>query len=419
MTKIKPELLAPAGNLDILKIAFLYGADAVYCGTPDFAMRSRVGFTLETLKEGIDYAHSLEKKVFITLNAFPHSSDIDSMLVHIKKIVDLQPDALIVADPGIVKFIRDNFDIDIHLSTQANTTNELSVNFWADQGVSRVVLAREMSIPDIKKIHKYSKISIETFVHGAMCMAHSGRCQISNYLSGRDPNQGKCVQACRFKYKMYALEEDLREGEYFPIYEDEEGTHILNSKDLCMIDHIDDLIKAGVSSFKIEGRLKSEYYVATVVRAYRNGIDLYLKNPIRYEAEKKSLFAEVQKSTNRGFTTGFYYNNPTKADNNYLTSKAKSSWGYIGRVLKYDKAVQKLSFEAKNYLPVGSDSEIITPTNIYPTRLNEMIVDGKESKIAHAGNIVETTFVHELPVNSLIRINLDSMPLLDKKSKKC
>jgi len=420
MNKTKPELLAPAGNLDILKIAFLYGADAVYCGTPAFAMRARVEFDLKTLKEGIDFAHSLNKKIYLTLNAFPHSLEIEALKKHVKLLADLKPDAFIIADPGIIDFVKNNFDIPIHLSTQANTTNQLSAEFWQKQGVERIVLARELSLKEIKKIHDMVKVEIEAFVHGAMCMAYSGRCQISNYLTGRDPNRGQCIQACRFQYKMYALEEDQRKGELFPIYEDEEGTHILNSKDLCMIEYIPELIDAGVTSFKIEGRLKSEYYVATVVRAYRQAIDSVLSSrPIEnpplggmnqgersYHNFAKLLQNEISKTANRGLTTGFYFAKTDSETNNYATSKAKSEWGYIGRVLKFNKKNHTLTFECKNHLPLNSSLEIITPTETYPYKLVEMKIKNEPAEVAHANNIVEIPFDIEIIKDSLIRIRL-------------
>ncbi|MFA6963647.1 MAG: U32 family peptidase C-terminal domain-containing protein [Patescibacteria group bacterium] len=403
----KPELLAPAGTLDILKIAFMYGADAVYCGTPAFAMRSRVGFDIKSLGEGIEYAHSLNKKVYVTLNSFPHSTEIEKLGEHVAKIAELKPDAFIVADPGVMKFVLDNFDIPVHLSTQANTTNQLSAQFWADQGIERLVLARELSLKDIALIHKtVPNLQIETFVHGAMCMAHSGRCQISNYFAGRDPNKGACIQACRFKYKMYALEEEYRPGELFPIYEDEEGTHILNSKDLCMIDHLDDIVKSGVISLKIEGRLKSEYYVATVVGAYRKAIDLLFSDPAQYQSAKAELLEDVSKAANRGLTTGFYYNEPDKDTNNYASAKTKSEWGYVGRVISYDKEAKLLKFEAKNFLPVGAEIEILAPEGIVKSKITQIIRDGEVLEVAHSGYIVEIPLDKPVCADALIRMKL-------------
>lgn len=403
----KPELLAPAGNLEILKIAFAYGADAVYCGTPKFAMRARVGFDLETLAEGIKYAHSQNKKVYLTLNAFPHATEIADFEPHLKKLIKLKPDAFIVADPGLVNFVLKNSKIPVHLSTQASTTNHLAAKFWLDQGVERIVLARELNLKDIALIHeKLPEMQIETFVHGAMCMAYSGRCQISNYLVGRDPNKGECVQACRFKYKVYGLEEDLRKGEIFPIAEDEEGTHILNSKDLCMIEHLPELLKAGVCSLKIEGRLKTEYYVAAVIRAYRKAIDMYFENPEQYEAEKENFKAEIEKTANRGFTTGFYFEKPDQNTNNYDSSRAASTWGYIGQVLEYSEANKALKFLAKNHLPIGSTVEVITPSQTFPIKIESMKIANKDVAVAHANSIVEIPFEYIVPINSFLRIKL-------------
>jgi putative protease len=387
-------------------MAFLYGADAVYCGTPAFAMRARVGFDLKSLKEGIEYAHSIGKKVYLTLNAFPHSLEIQNLKKHVRALADLKPDAFIIADPGVIQFVKNNYNIPIHLSTQSSTTNQLSAEFWKKQGVERVVLARELSLKEIKKIHELVDIEIESFVHGAMCMAYSGRCQISNYMTGRDPNRGQCVQACRFKYKMYALEEDLRKGELFPIYEDEEGTHILNSKDLCMIKYIPELIDAGVSSLKIEGRLKTEYYVATIIRAYRKAIDLYFEDQKLYKKERTKLQKEVEKSANRGFTTGFYFNKPDQETNNYPSSKAKSDWGYIGQVIEYDENKNVLKFECKNYSPINSTLEIITPDETIPYKLKKMYIKNEPAVVAHANNIVEIPFDQKIVKDSLIRIKL-------------
>lgn len=403
----KPELLAPAGTLDILKIAFLYGADAVYCGTPKFAMRSRVEFSEKDLQEGIKYSHSISKKIYITLNAFPHPEEIKDAQKYALALAKLKPDAFIIADPGMVKFVLDNTDIPVHLSTQANTTNQLSAKFWQELGAERIVLARELSLSEIKVIHNsLNNCTLEAFVHGAMCMAYSGRCQISNYMTGRDPNRGECIQACRFKYKMHGLEEQFRPGEIFPTFEDEEGTHILNSKDLCMIEYLPDLIEAGISGFKIEGRLKSEYYVASVVRAYRQAIDAYFENKEEYGKRKIEFKEELLKTANRGFTTGFYFGKPDSKTNNYPSSRAMSSWGYIGRVKKYSAKEKMLEFEIKNHLLLNSDIEIITPSQTFSSKLNQMLLEGKPIEVAHAGMIVQIPFPNQIPKDSLIRIQL-------------
>lgn len=424
MNIAKPELIAPAGDLQKLKIAFLYGADAVYASTPKFSMRTReIGFTEKSLKKGIAYAHSLGKKIYLTLNTFPHSSEIEKLKTHARKTIALKPDAIIVADPGVLSYLKTITSIPIHLSTQANTTNYLSANFWQRQGVERIVLARELNIKDIELISKYCSsvertknfkllgkssknktIGLETFVHGAMCMAYSGRCQISNYMLGRDPNKGACAQPCRFKYKLYELEEEMREGEKYPVYEDENGTYLLNSKDLCMIEHIPELIDANIGSFKIEGRLKSIYYVAMVTRAYRQAIDLYFDNKNKYLKEKDSFVEELKKVSNRGFTTGFYFGKPNTETNNYETSRAKSDWGFIGLVKKYDNKRKVAKVEVKNHLPINSELEIVTPTNIYEYELKEMYKDGEKIDCAHADYIVEMPLDQLVPEDSFLRI---------------
>lgn len=410
----KPELISPAGDIEKLKIAFMYGADAVYASTPNFSMRTReVGFTEKSLKEGIDYAHKIGKKVYLTINIFPHASEIEALKKHILKSIKLAPDAFIVADPGVFELVKANTDIPIHLSTQANTTNQLAADFWHRQGAKRIVLARELSLKDIKIISKAvnlqllapnTPLNLEAFVHGAMCMAYSGRCQISNYLTGRDPNKGACVQACRFKYKMYGLEEDFRKGEIFPIVEEEQGAYILNSKDLCMIDHVPELIDAGISSFKIEGRLKSVYYVGIVTRAYRKAIDLYFSDVEKYKKEKTKLLKEVLKTSNREFTTGFYFGKPDKSTNNYETSRAQGDWGYVGLVKSYSKNERSAVITVKNYLPLGSKLEIVTPEEVLEYKLDKMFVKSEEVKVAHAGYEIEVPLDGAAPKNSFVRM---------------
>lgn len=413
---IKPELISPAGDLEKLKIAFQYGADAVYASTPKFSMRTReIGFSEKTLKEGIGHAHKLGKKVYLTVNTFPSPYQIDEIKDHIKKSAMLNPDAFIAADPGVVEFIQQETNIPIHLSTQANTTNQLAAEFWKKQGVERIVLARELSLKDIKLISDQFAIShsedspsipgmqLEAFVQGAMCMAYSGRCQISNYMTGRDPNKGACIQACRFKYRMYGLEENMRKGEIFPIYEDDNSTHILNSKDLCMIEHIPELIDAGISSFKLEGRLKSIYYVGAVTRAYRKAIDRYFENPAEYECEKSKLKKELEKVSNRGFTTGFFFHKPNQKTNNYKTSRAKSNWGFVGVVKGYDKEKKIAEIEVRNYLPAGSKIEFITPKEIISYKISSMTKKRTPVEVAHAGNIIELIVNKYLPDGTFLR----------------
>ena len=404
----KPELISPAGDPEKLRIAFMYGADAVYASTPKYSMRTReIGFTDKTLQESIEYAHSIGKRVYLTVNTFPHPGEIKDIEKHIQRTLKLNPDAIIVADPGILSYIKSISNIPVHLSTQANTTNQLSAKFWNNAGAKRIVLARELSLKDISFIKKEAtEVELECFVQGAMCMAYSGRCQISNYFTGRDPNKGACVQACRFKYKIYEIEEEMRKGERFQIYEDNEGSYILNSKDLCMIENISDLIEAGITSFKIEGRLKSLYYVAMVTRVWRKAIDHYFDNHTKYDAEKAGFKKELEKVSNRGFTTGFYYHKPNQTTNNYKTSRAVSGWGFVGIVIKYDKKTKMATVEVKNYLPKGANLEIVTPDNNIKYKLKEMYIKGEEAKVAHANFIIEVPILEEIPENSFIRMKL-------------
>lgn len=404
MKKIKkPELLAPAGDLEKLKIAFFYGADAVYCSMPAFAMRSReIGFDEKSLKEGILYARRLNKKVYITINTFIHPGQIATFKKHVNKMIKLKPDAFIVADPGIIDYLK-NCPIPLHLSTQASTTNQLAVNFWAKNGISRVVLARELSLEEIKQIKNDIDIEIESFVHGAMCMAYSGRCQISNYLTNRDPNQGKCIQACRFKYKIYNLEEEQRQGEFFPVFEDDTGSYIFNSKDLCMIEYIPELINAGIDSFKIEGRLKGIYYLAVVIRAYRKAIDLYFCDRKMYSKNRKEFFTEIAKTSSRGFTTGFYFNKPDKNTNNYLTQREKGDYSFVGIIKKYNAKTKTATVLVMNKLPKNSMLEIVTPDKILNHKLVSMKAKNKEVEVAHANWLIEFKTKHILKENYLIR----------------
>jgi len=406
----KPELLSPAGDMEKLKIAFQYGADAVYASTPKFSMRTReIGFDSKSLNKGIKYAHSIDKKVYLTLNTFPHADEITEFKKHALETIKLNPDAIISADPGVISFIKKNSDIPIHLSTQANTTNQLSAEFWKGQGVSRIVLARELSLEDIKIISKNSTMFLETFIHGAMCMAYSGRCQISNYMTGRDPNRGQCIQACRFKYKIYELEEEFRQGEKFQLYEDKSGSYILNSKDLCMIEHIPELIEAGVQSFKIEGRLKSIYYVGAVTRAYRQAIDLYFENEKEYQKKKKSYFEELTKTSNRGFTTGFYLGKPDKSTNNYASSRASEQYKYVGLVKKYYEKKKLLEIEVKNHINLNDEIEIVTPTDIVIHKVVKIIKADGLVGFANPNDTIYIPFEHVTPKNSFLRIKCEKL----------
>lgn len=329
------ELLAPAGDLEKLKIAFIYGADAVYFGGQDFSLRAGAGgLSIAEMEEGLAFAHERNKKCYLTLNIYAHEEDIEPLYGFLEKIKHLPLDGILVSDPGILMMVKEVMpDIELHLSTQANLTNGKAAEFWKNFGVKRLVLARELSLEEIKSIRNSlsEEITLESFVHGAMCISYSGRCLLSNFMTNRDSNRGACSHPCRYSY---ALLEEKRPGEYYPIEEDNRGTYIMNSKDLCMIEHIPDLIAAGIESAKIEGRMKSIYYIASVVSAYRKAIDAYYENPKEWEPKEEWLI-ELKKASHREFTTGFYYDKPGPSDQNYKTSAYIKDYIFTGLVEGY------------------------------------------------------------------------------------
>lgn len=371
--KPKLELLAPAGDMEKLKTAVRFGADAVYFGGEMFSLRAGAGnFTVPEIEEAMDWLHSNNAKGYMTINIYPHNGDISPLRDYIGKIRHIPVDAFLVSDPGVMGLIREQIpDAEIHLSTQANTTNYLTARFWASQGVKRIVCAREMSLDEIRIMRKElpEDIEIESFVHGAMCISYSGRCLLSNFMAGRDANRGACTHPCRWKY---ALVEEQRPGQYYPIEEDGYGSYILNSRDLCMIDHIPDLAEAGVYSLKIEGRMKSMYYVATVVTAYRAAIDAYLSDPENYVFDSK-WYDELCKASHREFTHGFYYNKPTDKDQNYLTSDYTREYSFIGLVRETDENTGLTTVEQRNKFSIGDTVEVFGPyTAYYEETINEM-----------------------------------------------
>ena len=370
---IKPELLAPAGDLEKFKTAITYGADAVYFGGEMFSLRAGAGnLSIDEIKEGMEFAHEHGAKGYMTLNIYAHNEDIEPLREYISEIKDLGIDAYIVSDPGVIALIQEQIPkAEIHLSTQANTTNYVTANFWAAHGVKRIVAAREMSLKELSVMSRTlpQGTDVEAFVHGAMCISYSGRCLLSNFMAGRDANQGACTHPCRWKY---SLVEEQRPGEYYPIEEDERGSYIMNSRDLCMIDKIPDLVNSGVTSFKIEGRMKSMYYVATVVSAYRAAIDDYLANPNYYVYNPKH-FKELCKASHREFTHGFYYNKPTDKDQNYITSDYTRDYSFIGLVRNHDEASGLTTVEQRNKFSVGDTVEIFGPrTPYYEETITEM-----------------------------------------------
>ena len=356
----KPELLVPAGSLEVLKVAVIFGADAVYIGGEAFGLRAKAkNFTSEEMKEGIDFAHAHGVKVYVTANILAHNSDLTDAAAYFTELADLHPDALIIADPGLFMIAKDVCpEIDIHISTQANNCNYGTFLFWHEQGASRVVTARELSLKEIGEIRKRipADMEIETFVHGAMCISYSGRCLLSAYMTGRSANEGACTHPCRWKY---AVVEEKRPGEYFPVEENERGTYIFNSKDLCMIEHIPDLFEAGIDSFKIEGRMKTALYVATVARTYRKAIDDYLENPKVYEKNLPWYREQISRCTYRQFTTGFFYGKPDQESQIYDSNTYIREYTYLGIVGEVKDGLCVI--EQRNKFTVGEQIEIMKP----------------------------------------------------------
>ena len=355
----KPELLAPAGNLEKLKMAFRYGADAVFMGGKAFGLRAfSDNFDDKELQEGINFAHSIGKKAYVTVNIFPHNEDLLALPNYIQFLDASGVDGVIVSDLGVYRIIREVAPtLPIHISTQANNTNWSSVLCWQELGASRVVLARELSLADIKIIREKVNIELEAFVHGAMCISYSGRCLMSNYFTDRDANRGQCAQSCRWKYHVM---EEKRPGEYYPVMEDERGTYIFNSKDLCLLPNIPELIQSGLNSFKIEGRMKSVHYVATVIKVYRDAIDTYMEDPQGFRIKTEWL-EELQKISHRAYTSGFYFNKTTEADQIYTSSSYDQTHDFIGLVKEYDEGTGMAVVEQRNNMKVGQEIEIMQP----------------------------------------------------------
>ncbi len=357
----KTELLIPAGSLEVLKVAVLYGADAVYLGGEAFGLRAKAkNFTQEEIREGIAFAHARGVKVYITANILAHNEDLAGVEAYFEELKELGPDALIISDPGVFSIARRVCpEIDIHISTQANNTNYGTYRFWWDLGAKRVVSARELSLKEIREIRDRipEEMEIESFIHGAMCISYSGRCLLSNFLTGRDANQGACTHPCRWKY---SLVEETRPGEYFPVMENDRGTFIFNSKDLCMIGHIPEMMEAGIDSFKIEGRMKTALYVATVTRAYRLAIDAWMRDPEEYRNNLSWYEAEIGKCTNREFTTGFYFGKPGPDSQIYENSTYITGSVYLGRVDSVDEN-GRCRLEQKNKFSVGETLELMKP----------------------------------------------------------
>ncbi len=413
INNFKQEFLSPAGYLQKMKYALAFGSDATYAGIPKFSLRTReLEFNRNSLVEAIDFSHKLGKKLYLTMNIFAHNTKIASFLKELDRVVEWNPDAIIMADPGLINIAVKRYPkLTIHLSTQANTTNWTAVEFWRDMGVKRIILSRELRLKEIEEIHKrVPDVELESFVHGAICIAYSGRCLITNYLNHRDANQGTCTNSCRWEYKLgkevsslldaenqqntnydkthippdnLTVEEPKRTGEQYPINEDEHGTYLFNAKDLCAIELLSEIKNAGVCSFKIEGRTKSTYYTSISAMAYRNAIDDVIEGKQFNPQNLKDLMA----LSNRGYTTGFYARNPREFGENYYDSRSKElSHKIVGIPVDYDNQRNLLTFEIKNRLEKGTSVEVITPHLRTIIEINEIInPKGKLVDVAHGG----------------------------------
>lgn len=409
------ELLAPAGDMEKLKTAVRFGADAVYFGGK-FSLRAAAGnLSVDEIKEAMNFLHKNNCKGYMTLNIYAHNYDIDYLADYLRQIKGIPIDAFLISDPGVFILVREILgDVDIHISTQANTTNYLAAEFWINNGATRIVAAREMSLKELKGLRDNipEKIEIEAFVHGAMCMSYSGRCLLSNYMTGRDANKGACTHPCRWKY---SLVEEERPGEYYPVEENERGTYILNSRDLCMIDSLPELIDAGVSSLKIEGRNKSAYYVATIISAYRHALDSYIANPSAYKFDKKWM-DELCKASHREFSHGFYYHKPTAEDSTYDTSDYVREYSFIGVVKEYDEKTGLALVQQRNKFVVGDEIETFGPAremrNLYGSsvyyikeKIDEMYDDnGNLIKAApHPKQMIKVKFKNRVAPGFIMR----------------
>lgn len=355
------ELLIPASSLEVLKTAVIFGADAVYIGGEAFGLRAKAkNFSMEDMKQGIIFAHKHNVKVYVTANILAHNRDLAGAKEYFRELKSIEPDAIIISDPGMFTIAKEVMpDIDIHISTQANNTNYATFNFWRQLGARRVVTARELSLAEIKEIRENipNDMEIETFIHGAMCISYSGRCLLSSFMAGRDANQGACTHPCRWKY---AVMEESRPGEYMPVYENERGTYIFNSKDLCMIEHIPEIVEAGIDSFKIEGRMKTALYVATVARTYRLAIDDFLKDPQYYRSRIPFYKSEISKCTYRQYTTGFFFGKPDENTQIYDSNTYVREYTYLG-IIGEQNQEGLYHIQQRNKFAVGEQIEVMKP----------------------------------------------------------
>ena len=401
--KKRPELLAPAGTMEKLQMALAYGADAAYLGGVQFGLRAFGGnFANEEIRAAVQLAHGAGKKVYVTVNVFPHNDDLVSLPDYLRFLAEVGADAVLVADLGVFMLVREAAPtLPVHISTQANNVNWRTVRAWQELGAARVVLARELSREEIREIRRHTSVELELFVHGAMCISYSGRCLLSSYFTGRDANRGACAQSCRWKY---ALVEMSRPGEYYPIAEDERGTYIMNSKDLCLLPHLDEVVRCGIDSLKIEGRMKSVHYVASVVKAYRMALDACLSgNPYEVREEWR---AELEKVSHRAYTTGFFFGKTTGADQIYGSSSYEQTSDFVGLVRAYDPVTQIATVEQRNNMKLGQEIEVFQPVGApFRQNLSEMWdEEGQEIAVApHPQQIVRIRMTQEVAANSILR----------------
>ena len=402
----KIELLIPAGSLEVLRVAVDYGADAVYIGGEAFGLRAKAhNFTLEEMKEGCAYCHAHGARLYVTVNIFAHNADLPGVRAYLERLKDVPVDALIISDPAIFTMAREILpQMELHVSTQANNTNYGIYQFWYGLGAKRVVSARELSLEELKEIRANipEDMEIESFIHGAMCISYSGRCLLSNFLTGRDANQGACTHPCRWKYSVV---EEKRPGEYFPVEEDDRGTYIFNSKDLCMIEHIPELVEAGIDSFKIEGRMKTALYVATVARTYRRAIDDYLESEEKYRANMSYYKEEIGKCTYRQFTTGFYFGKPGPDEQVYDSNEYVKDYIYIGKVESLSEQ-GRIQFIQRNKFVVGQQIEAMRFDGTNQMLTVQGIWNEKLEAVESAPHPKEPLTVDvgcELPVGTILR----------------
>ena len=401
--KKRPELLAPAGTMEKLHMALAYGADAAYLGGAQFGLRAFGGnFTNEEIRAAVQMAHRAGKKIYVTVNVFPHNNDLVSLPDYLRFLAEVQADAVLVADLGVFMLVREAAPtLPVHISTQANNVNWRTVRAWQELGAERVVLARELTREEIREIRQHTDVDLELFVHGAMCISYSGRCLLSSYFTGRDANRGSCAQSCRWKY---ALVEEARPGEYYPIAEDERGTYIMNSKDLCLLPYLDEVVAMGLDSLKIEGRMKSVHYVASVVKAYRMALDACLSD-VPYEVQPEWL-EELEKVSHRAYTTGFFFGKTTAADQIYGSSSYEQSSDFVGLVRSYDEATQLATVEQRNHMKLGQEIEVFQPEGaLFRQELAEMWdADGEPIAAApHPQQIVRIRMERPAAPNSILR----------------